>query len=109
MITIKLTPFEADAVENALRSYIPLASSRGQDVHHPVEALVRLMKSRWGIGEEAEQASALPYVSKEQSDMIVSLVKSGLRVQAVKKYREWTNCGLKTAVDTFKRAGLWGG
>jgi hypothetical protein len=108
MITIKLTPFEADAVENALRSYIPLASSRGQDVHHPVEALVRLMKSRWGIAQDPEVV-ALPYVSVEQSNQIMSLAKAGLRVQAVKKYREWTNCGLKTAVDTFKRAGLWGG
>jgi hypothetical protein len=107
MITLKLTDFEADAVENALRSYIPLASSRGQDVHQPVEALVRLMKSRWGVTAEPEIA-VLPYVSREQSDMVVSLLKSGLRVQAVKKYREFTNCGLHTAVTAFKTAGLWG-
>lgn len=108
MITLKLTPFEANAVENALRFYIPLASSQGRDVHHPVEALVRLMKSRWGIGEEAGQAGALPYVTKEQSDAIRSLVKAGLRVQAVKKYREIAGAGLKAAVDAFKAAGLWG-
>ena len=106
MITLKLTDFEADAIENALRAYIPLASTRGTDVHHPVEALVRLMKSRWGIVSDPE-ATVLPYVTVKQSSEIESLARAGLRVQAVKRYRELTNCGIKTAVDAFRHAGLW--
>lgn len=106
MITLKLTDYEADAVENALRAYIPLASTRGLDVHQPVEALVRLMKSRWGIVSDPDIA-VLPYVTVGQSNEITSLLRAGLRVQAVKKYRELTNCGLRTTVDAFKHAGLW--
>lgn len=128
MITIKLTKLETDAVEAALRAYIPECANSGGDLLNAVEALVRLTKARWltedGVEERKFDPLRVEYtitgqcvfrgvtfpreIDSAKLANIVTLSMCGKGIQAIKLYRQFTGAGLKETVDLLSSVGLWG-